>query len=308
MSNLVPRFASLSGFIDYSFCFPETSVLWTALGAFIAIGSCISLIPQIVNINKRNSSFGLNPISIFVTSFSQFILLTNVLCMHVFDFVGVFQFPIIQSIPRYLTFAVTFVLWFFYLPIPFLNVIFFDLNFRVKRQDDKIKREKLFGEFIIVFLPISAFVFLLIFLVGGLLHGFNSKFIVVYGGTCGTVSTVIGFAQYLPQMITTIRLQDPGSLSLMLLLMQAPGGLANALFLWFGQGDHWSTWISILSAAIQQFILIAIILYFKFKKWRIRKMFGEYQSFEDNSVNSVNTANSFHVKNEFIQKPTIIFT
>ena len=280
---------TLNGFVDYTFCFPESSVTWTIVGSIIVIGSSISIIPQMVNIVKNKTSFGLNPLTIFVSSFSQFILVTNVVSLHDFDFVGFLQFPFARVIPRFLTFMVTFVLWYFYLVIPFLNMIFLDLKLRMKRDNEQIRREKFFARFTAVFLPISASIFILIFLIMGTSKGFNSVLVQGYGGMCGTIATIIGFAQYIPQMITTIKFEDPGSLSLLLLFIQAPGGVANALFMWIGQGDHWTTWISILSASIQQFILIFIILFFKVKKWRIRKMQADYKSFhqDEDSVPSI---------------------
>jgi hypothetical protein len=45
--------------------------------------------------------------------------------------------------------------------------------------------------------------------------------------------------------------------------MQAPGALLNAMFMWIGQGDSWTTWSSILGASVQLSILFGICLYFK---------------------------------------------
>jgi uncharacterized protein with PQ loop repeat len=86
----------------------------------------------------------------------------------------------------------------------------------------------------------------------------------------GTVAGLICVAQYLPQMITTCKLRSSGSLSLVLLSIQAPGGLLNAIFMAVGQKDDWTTYISILAASVQQFLLLGICLFFKVRKKRPR--------------------------------------
>jgi hypothetical protein len=40
--------------------------------------------------------------------------------------------------------------------------------------------------------------------------------------------------------------------------------------LWLGQGDDVTTWISILAAAIQQFILLGICVFFKIRRKKER--------------------------------------
>jgi hypothetical protein len=48
--------------------------------------------------------------------------------------------------------------------------------------------------------------------------------------------------------------------------IQFPGGLANALFMWIGQHESWSSWGSTMCAAIQQMILFLICAYFKIRQ------------------------------------------
>jgi hypothetical protein len=76
-------------------------------------------------------------------------------------------------------------------------------------------------------------------------------------------------------MWATCHLKDSGSLSLALLAIQAPGGTLNALFMWIGQEDDWTTWISILAASVQQFILLGICVFFKLRKRRVMQQKGK---------------------------------
>jgi uncharacterized protein with PQ loop repeat len=104
------------------------------------------------------------------------------------------------------------------------------------------------------------------------------------GRTIGTITTCIVVVQYVPQMVTTCRLRGPGSLSIALMAIQAPGGTLNALFMWLAQGDDWTTWISIEAASVQMFILLANSSYFKCRAWRERKARqGEQKSLSGSS-------------------------
>jgi hypothetical protein len=114
--------------------------------------------------------------------------------------------------------------------------------------------------------PIVALVIVAVWAAGTALFGCGSAWVVMVGKFFGTFATFMCIVQYVPQMITTCRLKSSGSLSLLLLALQSPGGFINAAFMWIGQGDDWTTWISILAAAVQQAILLGICLYFKHKK------------------------------------------
>ena len=225
--------------------FEAPSIMWIAVGSIICIGSAISVIPQITSILTKKSSYGLNVVSIFVTSTSQFILLTNVLCFHIEDFMGCCQFSFIKIIPRFLTFFITFGLWIFFLAVPFLTMIFFDKENPRSQSPTDQRHNQILTTALTSSIPFISIAFLLSYFILAIQNGFSSTIVLYFGGICGSISTIIGFAQYVPQMITTCSIKGPGSLSLLLLFIQAPGGTANALFMAFAQGDHWTTWLSI---------------------------------------------------------------
>jgi uncharacterized protein with PQ loop repeat len=137
----------------------------------------------------------------------------------------------------------------------------------------------------IVSIPISGLFLTLICCLLAMRNGFNSREIQDYGRILGGFATILVFFQYLPQMITTWQLQGPGALSITLMCVQAPGGLANALFLWMGQKNHWTTWLSIFVAAIQMLILLVMCLWFKFRRGR-RMSSGEWSIPSVYSINS----------------------
>jgi uncharacterized protein with PQ loop repeat len=251
---------SFAGFTDFSQCYPIPSAGWIFAGSSIVLGAAISTIPQIVRIIRRCSSFGLNWMYVSITSFGQFILVYNVIGLHAADFAGVLQVSLAIAIPRFLTFLITFCLWFCYLPIPFLNFIFLDL----KRQE----RSRVLSAWLLGFIIGSGVFLSALHSILVHLFGLAGSPALNFGKALGTFSAILVIFQYVPQMITTWKLQSPGSLSIALLAIQAPGGTVNALFMWIGQGDSWTTWSSILAASLQMWIVLGICIYFKVKRKR----------------------------------------
>jgi uncharacterized protein with PQ loop repeat len=262
---------SFSGFLDYSACFPESQPwVWQFVGWYIFAGTVLSLLPQLRLIVVQRSSFGLNSFAIFVTTFGQFIMIINVLGLRTSDFNGVLQYPVSRTLPRLQTIINYATLWMTYLPISFMNMIFFDKESRPKRPADSIRAEGYFTYMLTILAPIVCLALVAVWAAGTAIYGCGSAWVVMVGKFFGTLATFLCIAQYVPQMITTCRLKSSGSLSLLLLALQSPGGFLNAAFMWLGQGDDWTTWISILAAAAQQAILLGICLFFKYQKKKMK--------------------------------------
>jgi uncharacterized protein with PQ loop repeat len=249
------------------------------IGFVIFSGAIVSVIPQIVLIVTQRSSFGLNSFTLFVTSLGQFILVINIVCLRSADFIGVLQYPFSAAIGRLLTVFIQAALWLGTLPIVILNLVFFDKAARPARPTSKIHAESYFNRILTLLVVFMGLMIVAFFVVGTVLNGPGSLYVVRMGQFLGTVAGLMCVAQYLPQMVTTCKLRSSGSLSLVLLSIQAPGGLLNALFMAIGQKDHWTTYISILVASIQQFLLLGICLFFKARK----KKPGRAMNTEDSS-------------------------
>lgn len=264
---------SFAGFNDYTSQMNESSsVIWRAAGLLIFFGTIISLIPQIYNIIKNRSSYGINPMTIFVSNFSQFILLLNIICLRSSDFIAAIQVNIFQSIPRLMTFINAFALWFFYLPIIVLTTMYFDREKRKNRNQNNIRNEWIFNLFFLCLNIIGSIIIISIFCWLIVIKGIGSKIMVSIGKLCGSITVLSVLFQYLPQFYTTCKIRGNGSFSLLLLAIQAPGGTLSAIFMAIGQNDHWSTWASTLAASIQQFILLFLCLIFKYQKRRRNKL------------------------------------
>jgi len=82
----------------------------------------------------------------------------------------------------------------------------------------------------------------------------------------GLASLAVGLVQYLPQLWTTFRLKHTGSLSVLMLLIQIPGGYMWCLSLAMRRGSHWSTWVPLFCAASFQLTLLCMALWFTLSK------------------------------------------
>lgn len=258
--------ASLAGFTDYSVGFQPTDTMWLIIGFVIWIGTFISVCPQIALIIKNRSSYGLSGLTVGFTSIGQFLMVIHYWHLHTSEFVGLLQMDPSIGFPRMLTFCNMASLWIAYLAIPFCMLIFRDKEVR-ERQKEEDRRAGWIVIVSTVFVLVgTGIVMFITYIVAGITKGFSSPFEQSIGSVYGTISALLVTAQYLPQMITTIKLKDRGSLSLLMLAIQAPGGFTNSMFMCFGQHEHWTTWVSFLVSALEQFVLLAICLFYTWRK------------------------------------------
>ncbi|OHT11072.1 PQ loop repeat family protein [Tritrichomonas foetus] len=282
---------SWAGFLDYIRCYHIVEPLWIATGACIFVGTAISVVPQLIRIVRLRSSYGISSFFVLVTSMSQFFVVLNVFCLHAADFTGMMQISLTRTLPRQLTFGNLFILWIFYLPIAVMIFVFFDWKERPKRTLEGIQREwKLTIILSSILFAVSLTTFAT-FIILGFRFGFASSHVIRYGKVIGTISTFITVCQYLPQFITTCKLKDNGSLSLITLAIQAPGGTMNAIFMMVGNNDDWTTYLSTLSSAIQQWLLLILCAYYKLRQRRQKKKNGQLTAGNDQTNSSISTIN-----------------
>ena len=291
---------SWNGFLDYIQCFHTVSPLWIAVGSLIMCGTVISLIPQLFRIVKLRSSHGISPFFVIVTTMRQLLGVLNVFCLHSADFFGMLQISPSRTIPRELTFGNLFLLWILYLPVVSLVFIFFDVKVRANRNADDIKREWKLSVFISCSVVVITFLIFIPMMILVGIYGPASAPVLSYGRVVGTISALVTVCQYLPQIITTCRIKDNGSFSLVTLCIQAPGGTLNAIFMIFGNDEDWTTWLSTFSSAVQQWILLSIIVYYKIKR-RSAKLDDNPLLKNDTTNGSVSTVDdSTDIKRELL--------
>jgi uncharacterized protein with PQ loop repeat len=253
---------SFHGFVDYSACFPDQDPIWMVLGLLLFLGTWISVIPQYYAIVHSRSNFGLNSLAIAGMVFGQWILVANVLCLQTPDFIGWLQLPFAVVIERSFTFINIASNWVSFLPCSFMALIFFDLVPRVIRTPADIKKERKLSPIFAIIGPVLCAISMVIYGAVGILEGFESDAIDTLGRIYGTIAAVFWSVQYVPQIWMTFKLKSSGNLSLIFLGIQAPGSMLNAIFMGIGQSDDWTTWLSSGILSIEQFVILAMGLYY----------------------------------------------
>ena len=280
---------SFNGFIDYHACYHKVGTMWNIIGGLIFFGIVLSVMLQIISFIRKKTSFGFNALTVFITSWGQFLVFLNYICLHTADFAGLLQYEITTWLPRLMTLINLFTLWFLYLFVPFYLFIFGD--FAVRPGISFETQKKQFHLFYIICVLISIFdtICVLIAWIFGILFGFSNSQIFLVGQIFGNIDAINVMIQYFPQIITTLKLKDPGSISISYLAIQGPGGLIQVLFMWLGNHDNWTTWISMVFSALQQFILLIICVIFKLKNRYSKKTFSSILNSEQSISDRTNT-------------------
>lgn len=114
-------------------------------------------------------------------------------------------------------------------------------------------------------------VFFVIALFGSVIFVYAARqYIRGWANFLGLLATVLAAVQYIPQIITTWRLQETGSLSIPMMCIQTPGSAVFAASLAVRLGTAgWSTWGLFILTGMLQGCLLTMSLWFL---WRDRKI------------------------------------
>lgn len=285
-----------AGFVDYAWRFPSVQIFWVIIGAVFFVVSFISFLPQPIEIFHTKSSYGLEPLSSFCANLGEFLVIYNLLCFKSFDFVGFLQYHSMACLPRILAFLNLFFSWVMNIPEVLQIFIFHDREYRESRNEQMIRKDWIKSVFLACALGTIDIALFSILIIISLLQGFERTAITSIGEICGTVATVLEFSFFVPQMYTTCKLQDGGSLSLLMLEIQGPADIANALYMWLGTGDHWTTWLTLLVGGIENLVLLATCLVFKCLKQR------KLKALEQNRIQSMSLNASLEPEPLFFEK------
>jgi uncharacterized protein with PQ loop repeat len=256
------------GFIDWISVFPPVKVIWQVIGSIFFLVVFISFLPQTTELVTSRSSFGIESVAIFCQSLGHFLLVINLLCFHTYDFIGFFQYPTLQAFPRIITFFNLFFQWILFLPTVYQLSIYHDIELREARDAKQVRIEWFKNCAAGIALTILDFILITIYVSVSVFYDFESRPACSFAETCGTISTVLEIGFFVPQMWTTCKLRDGGSLSVLMLEIQAPADLANSLYMWLATGDHWTTWLCVLVNSCEEFTLLGTCLLFRCLKAR----------------------------------------
>eukprot|EP00698_Gefionella_okellyi_P000955 TRINITY_DN10834_c0_g1_i2.p1 TRINITY_DN10834_c0_g1~~TRINITY_DN10834_c0_g1_i2.p1 ORF type:complete len:239 (+),score=34.79 TRINITY_DN10834_c0_g1_i2:362-1078(+) len=98
-----------------------------------------------------------------------------------------------------------------------------------------------------------------------------SKASIIYAYTMGGISAVAMIIQWVPQIVITVVRKDPGSLSIPMLCIQAPGSLVLAFYQLFAQNVGVTTWLPFVLNGVLGFVLLIICFVFYCRRCRKAK-------------------------------------
>ena len=252
-----------AGFVDSLHCCPTVEPVWQIIGSIFFLVTFISFVPQTVELVQARSSFGIEPLAIFCQSLGHWLLVVNISCFRALDFVGFFQYPTVRAFPRMLIFMSLFFQWMMFVPTIYQAYIYHDREERPARDRRAIWLEWFKTSGGAILLTTVDLILLAIFVGMSVKFGFESQPVLKYAQTCGTIATLLEFGFFVPQLYTTCKLRDGGSLSLIMLEIQAPADVCNALYMWLGTGDDWTSWLTVMVNGLEEFILLGTCLLFK---------------------------------------------
>ncbi|EAX93649.1 hypothetical protein TVAG_091840 [Trichomonas vaginalis G3] len=262
MGEEIPSYVDFHGFNDFAYFYPKPVIVWTIVGTVLLIITIASYIPQPIKLMKMRTSYGLAPVTTFSSTICLWCVVFNVLCLKWEDFVGVFHHLNFYTYARFLTFANCFAQWFLMSQVPYLIMIFYDKEIRPGVDESDIKKG--WKQFRSVSLIAAVLYISCIFVWGvlGMKFSFMSPAIDYLGHISGIVGFIIEVLQFLPQIIKTYKMRSSGSLSLLMLEIQAPVNLGNAIFMCFGNHESWTTYAASVADGFWEFVLLGMCIYF----------------------------------------------
>jgi len=88
----------------------------------------------------------------------------------------------------------------------------------------------------------------------------QSTTLVTYARVLGISASILVIIHWSPQIWTTFNLKSPGTLSILMLVLQMPGSLVVVFFQAVLNKADWTTWTPYLLTAVQQLILLILCL------------------------------------------------
>jgi hypothetical protein len=123
----------------------------------------------------------------------------------------------------------------------------------------------------ITYILVALIVFSAIGLYIDLVDGDNSSQAIFYARVMAFLAVALNIAQWAPQIWVTARNRHVGSLSIIMLALQTPGGLLIVFYNAFIDPSDWSTWLPFIFSASMQFILLVMCIAFTYRDWKKRK-------------------------------------
>jgi len=248
-------------------CFENPAIENVMLGLALTIGILISYLPQYVTIIRSRTSEGVNYWTIWLLYMSSIMTLINAIvlkwsyfqcCRYLSGWEVIEELLPIEQLTAgpVMTSGIYFlvVLYFSVLPqTPEESII-------NKRY---LHRKIAWGLFIIMViftLALIALSLILIFFVGDS----SNEGVKGYADAIGIISALIVTVVWIPQIYTTWKKKDPGTLSIIMLLIQMPGSVIVVIYQGILNNADWTTWLPYSCTAVELTILIVMWFWYKY--------------------------------------------
>ncbi|KAF6229026.1 hypothetical protein HO133_007140 [Letharia lupina] len=225
------------------------------LSILILLGILVSYLPQHHRIISRRSSTGISPYFVLLGTTSGTCAFANILTLPASrrDLACCRELSGFECVAGALGIAQVGVQWSCFMVILFLFLLFFPRT----PSDAKSKDEPTYRLAITVFLT-SIVHLVLTFLVSVIIIYLYRSRLASWAHFLGIFGTCLAAIQFLPQIWTTWKLQEMGSLSIPMMCIQTPGS-----FVWVGSlaarfgWEGWSTWgIYLVTGVLQGCLLV----------------------------------------------------
>ncbi|ORX96912.1 hypothetical protein BCR34DRAFT_578338 [Clohesyomyces aquaticus] len=254
-----------------------------SLSVFIVLGILVSYLPQHYKIISRRTSRGISPMFVLLGTVSGTASIANILTLPE----STRDMGCCKEITRFacasalLGIAQIGVQWTCFFFIMLLFLIFFprsplssSSSPDAEAEDDLTHMPTWKEAVLVLALSLSFFIF-----------AFLGSVIFVYAAPThlrgwanflGLLGTLLAGIQYIPQIITTWRFQEVGSLSVPMMCIQTPGSFvfAASLAIRLGPGG-WSAWGLFILTGCLQGVLLGMSLWFLWRERRDGKVVGQ---------------------------------
>lgn len=116
-----------------------------------------------------------------------------------------------------------------------------------------------------------------------------------WASTLGTAASMLAAIQYIPQIWHTWKIGAVRSLSILTMLVQAPGSFLFAFSLWLRVGkDGWSTWLVYITTGTLQFILLGLAITYTLRE----RQKGEREPLLSQSSNPTRTPDNENTRDD----------
>ena len=260
----------------------DESGISVAFGTVLFVGIGLSYVSQHVKLLRTRSTAGLSWAMIFVANVSNFCSLLNVVLLsHTLACCSV---PSTTSQECYELF-----LPLLQIGMPSLNLVpifvMFLLFYRPREESEKLRLEGFWWQRVVhwadvhegMLARISFILFVSVFVIGFSVIGAVLSYVpgagdkTLFAIALGAMAGVTNMVQWVPQIFSTLRSGHVGSLSMIMLTLQVPGGLAVVIFNTVVSPSSITTWGPFVLSAAQQLILLVICIVFSVRDWRARR-------------------------------------